>query len=100
MVGRLSLSDSAARVPLFSYFGSMNPLLVEILIIFLLLLANGVFAMAEISVVSSRRARLKKLADDGSTPARIAFTLAEEPTRFLSTVQIGITPAELMRIGM
>ena len=76
---------------MFSYFGSMNPLLVEILIIFLLLLANGVFAMAEISVVSSRRARLKKLADDGSTPARIAFTLAEEPTRFLSTVQIGIT---------
>jgi putative hemolysin len=91
LVGRLSLSGSAAEVPLFSYFGSMNPLLVEILIIFLLLLANGVFAMAEISVVSSRRARLKKLADDGSTPARIAFALAEEPTRFLSTVQIGIT---------
>ena len=47
--------------------------------------------MAEIAVVSSRKARLKKLADEGSEKARAALALALEPTRFLSTVQIGIT---------
>ena len=69
----------------------MSIVLVEILIIFLLLLANGVFAMTEIAVVSSRKARLKKAADEGSVRARAALELVEEPTRFLSTVQIGIT---------
>ncbi|MET0262281.1 MAG: hemolysin family protein [Rariglobus sp.] len=69
----------------------MNTVFTEILIIFLLLLANGVFAMAEIAVVSSRKGRLKKLADEGSARAKTALALAEEPTRFLSTVQIGIT---------
>jgi putative hemolysin len=64
---------------------------VEILIIFLLLLANGVFAMAEIAVVSSRKARLKSLADEGDPKARAALALAKHPTNFLSTVQIGIT---------
>ncbi len=64
---------------------------VEILIIFLLLLANGVFAMAEIAVVSSRKARLKSLADEGDPKARAALALAQQPTNFLSTVQIGIT---------
>ncbi|MFM1746785.1 MAG: hypothetical protein RLZZ188_451 [Verrucomicrobiota bacterium] len=63
----------------------------EILIIFLLLVANGVFAMAEIAVVSSRKARLKKLAEEGSADARSALALAQSPDRFLSTVQIGIT---------
>ncbi len=63
----------------------------EIFIIFLLLLANGVFAMAEIAVVSSRKARLKKLADEGSAKAQAALALAQSPDRFLSTVQIGIT---------
>jgi len=65
--------------------------LVEILILFLLLLANGVFAMAEIAIVSARKARLKKLADEGSARARAALALAQAPERFLSTVQIGIT---------
>lgn len=65
--------------------------LTEIIIIFVLLLANGVFAMAEIAVVSSRKARLKARAAEGSSQAAAALALAEEPTRFLSTVQIGIT---------
>jgi putative hemolysin len=65
--------------------------LIEILIIFVLLLINGVFAMAEIAIVSSRKARLKALAGEGSTTAIAALALAQEPTRFLSTVQIGIT---------
>lgn len=63
----------------------------EIFIIFLLLLVNGVFAMAEIAVVSSRKARLKKFADEGSAKAAAALALAQQPDRFLSTVQIGIT---------
>jgi putative hemolysin len=69
----------------------MNNILIEIVIIFCLLLANGVFAMAEISVVSSRKGRLKKLAADGAPGAVRALALAEQPNRFLSTVQIGIT---------
>ena len=66
-------------------------ILVEILIIFILLLANGVFAMSEIAVVSARKARLKSLADEGNPKAKAALALAQNPTHFLSTVQIGIT---------
>lgn len=69
----------------------MSQVAFEIAIILLLLVANGVFAMAEIAVVSSRKARLRRLADQGNGNARIAFELAEAPNRFLSTVQIGIT---------
>ena len=57
----------------------------------MLLIANGVFAMAEIAVVSAKKARLRRLADQGDGRARIALELAESPNRFLSTVQIGIT---------
>lgn len=66
-------------------------LFTEILIVFLLLLANGIFAMAEIAVVSARKARLEVLARDGSSAAKAALALSVDPTRFLSTVQIGIT---------
>ena len=69
----------------------MSSIAVEITIIFLLLIANGVFAMAEIAVVSSKKARLRRLAEQGDARARIALELAESPNRFLSTVQIGIT---------
>ena len=67
-----------------------NPVL-EILIIFLLLVANGVFAMAEIAIVSSRKARLQQLANAGNSQARTALELAANPNQFLATVQIGIT---------
>lgn len=63
----------------------------EILILFLLLVANGIFAMAEIAVVSVRKARLKVLADEGSHRAKLTLEVAQQPTRFLSTVQVGIT---------
>jgi len=66
-------------------------LLFEFFIILLLLAANGVFAMAEIAVVSSRKGRLRKLAAEGSKSAQAALALAESPDRFLSTVQVGIT---------
>jgi len=60
------------------------------LVLFLVLL-NGLFAMSEIAIVSSRRARLMQLADGGSAGARQALTLSAQPTRFLSSVQVGIT---------
>ncbi|PPS45050.1 hemolysin family protein [Chroococcidiopsis sp. TS-821] len=63
----------------------------EILIILLLIVANGIFAMSEIAVVSSRKARLQQLANEGNAKARAALKLAESPNNFLSTVQVGIT---------
>ena len=69
----------------------MSQVAFEVAILFVLLIANGVFAMAEIAVVSAKKARLRRLADQGDGRARIALELAESPNRFLSTVQIGIT---------
>jgi putative hemolysin len=69
----------------------MNAISTELILLFFLLLANGVFAMAEIAVVSARKARLKQLADEGSERAKSALALANEPTRFLSAVQVGIS---------
>lgn len=66
-------------------------LLLEISIVVLLTVLNGVLAMSELAVVSSRAARLRVLADQGSSGARLALQLADNPGRFLSTVQIGIT---------
>ncbi len=63
----------------------------EIFILFALILLNGVFAMSEIALVTARKARLQKLIDEGDTAALAAVKLGEDPTRFLSTIQIGIT---------
>ena len=60
-------------------------------LVLLLILLNGVFSMSETAVVSSRRARLQALAEGGAPGARIALGLAQEPNRFLSTIQIAIT---------
>ena len=65
--------------------------LAQIIILLVLVLANGLFAMAEIAIVSARKGRLQTLADEGSPGAAAALELAEEPNRFLSTVQVGIT---------
>ncbi|WP_159991716.1 hemolysin family protein [Pelistega ratti] len=65
--------------------------MLDLLIIFCLIFVNGLFAMSEIAVVSSKRLRLQKLADEGSKAAKAALNLADVPSRFLSTVQIGIT---------
>lgn len=64
---------------------------IEILIVLLLILANGVFAMSEMSVVSARKARLQEMAERGNRKALEALELANSPNRFLSTVQVGIT---------
>lgn len=69
----------------------MKELGFEIVVLFILLVANGVFAMAEIAMVSARKPRLRRLADLGNPRAKIAVELAESPNRFLSTVQVGIT---------
>jgi len=63
----------------------------EILILIALILLNGVFAMAEMSLVSARKFKLESAGKKGSKGARAALALSEHPTRFLSTVQIGIT---------
>lgn len=63
----------------------------EILIIVLLILLNGVFAMSEMALVSARKSSLEMQARQGSSGARRALRLAKDPDRFLSTVQIGIT---------
>lgn len=66
-------------------------LALQIAILIALTLLNGVFAMSELAVVSSRRAKLQAMAQEGTAGARTAIRLAEDPGRFLSTVQIGIT---------
>ncbi len=64
---------------------------IEILIILILILFNGFLAMAEIAVVSARKARLQQRIDEGDSKAAAALDLAKNPADFLSTVQIGIT---------
>ncbi|MGH9349436.1 MAG: CNNM domain-containing protein [Vicinamibacterales bacterium] len=66
-------------------------MLTDLAFLLALILLNGVFALSEIAIVSSRRVRLLQLAESGNTGAVRAFALAAEPTRFLSTVQVGIT---------
>jgi putative hemolysin len=63
----------------------------DLLLVFILILLNGLFALSEIAIVSSRRVRLVQMAEEGSTGAQRALQLASEPTRFLSSVQVGIT---------
>lgn len=63
----------------------------EILIILLLILLNGLFAMSEIAMVSARKSRLATAAKRGDKAARRALDMAEDPGNFLSTIQIGIT---------
>jgi putative hemolysin len=63
----------------------------ELVAIFLLILANGVFAMSEIALVAVRKSRLQAWAEKGNRKARAAVELAKNPNQFFSTVQIGIT---------
>jgi putative hemolysin len=63
----------------------------EIAVLAALILLNGLFAMSEIALVTARRARLQALVDGGDAGAAAAMALNEQPTRFLSTIQVGIT---------
>jgi putative hemolysin len=69
----------------------MSSVLIEIVVILLLTVINGVFALSEIAIVSGRKMRLQHLAGRGNARAKAALQLAIEPAEFLSTVQIGIT---------
>src|SRR5437868_1193605 len=68
-----------------------QPPLMEVLLIALLTVLNGVFAMSELGLASSRKARLQAMAEEGDHGAATALKLMEQPTRFLSTVQVGMT---------
>ena len=70
----------------------MDPLgsIKEVFIVIVLILMNGLLAMLEMALVSARKSRLEQLADEG-TASCVYLKLAQEPTEFLSTVQIGIT---------
>lgn len=63
----------------------------ELVVVFLLIVLNGVFAMSELAIVSSRRPRLAAMAQAGDLGAEAALRLKDDPSRFLSAVQIGIT---------
>lgn len=63
----------------------------DLIIIVILILLNGIFSMSEVALISARKSRLSSAAKKGSRNAATALKLAEEPDRFLSTVQIGIT---------
>lgn len=68
----------------------------EIVLLAALIVLNGVFAMSEIALVTARRARLARLAERGDAAAAAAIGLHDEPTRFLSTVQVGITSIAIL----
>src|SRR5580704_2739891 len=63
----------------------------HLLTVLLLILLNGLFAMAEIALVSARPARLQPLADEGNAGAQAAVELKADPSRLLATVQVGVT---------
>lgn len=69
----------------------MSSITFEIFIIFVLIIANGLFSMSEMAIVSARKVRLQQLANQGDVNARVALKLAESPNNFLSIVQVGIT---------
>jgi putative hemolysin len=68
----------------------------DFLIILLLIAINGLLAMSEMAIVSSRKTRLQQLADEGNSGAGLALKLAQEPGHFLSTVQVGITAIAIL----
>jgi putative hemolysin len=68
----------------------------DFLLIALLTLVNGLFAMSEMALASSRRARLAAMAEAGDRGAQAALKLMDQPTRFLSTVQVGITSISII----
>jgi putative hemolysin len=68
----------------------------EVAILFALIVLNGVFAMSEIALVTARKARLQSLVEQGDAGAAAAVKLGEDPTRFLSTIQIGITSISVL----
>lgn len=74
----------------------MQPVWNEIFLIFLLILFNGLISMSEAAMLSARKARLQQRVNHGDKRAHLALKLTEEPNKFLSTVQIGITVTDVL----
>jgi putative hemolysin len=70
---------------------STDSIKIELFLLLLLISLNGLFALSELAIVSSRKARLDQLAKEGDSRARVALDLANSPDSFLPTIQIGIT---------
>jgi putative hemolysin len=70
--------------------------IMDIALILILIVINGIFAMSEMSLISSGKVRLQKLADEHRAGAQTALKLHQEPSRFLSTVQVGITSVGIL----
>src|SRR5512137_1365226 len=68
----------------------------DVLIILLLILLNGILALSEAAMLSVRKTRLQQRVNEGDKRARVALKLAENPNRFLSTIQIGITVIDVL----
>ena len=63
----------------------------DLIVVLVLTIANGIFSMSEMAIVSAKKVRLQEMAERGNVNAKAAFALANSPNRFLSTVQVGIT---------
>jgi putative hemolysin len=74
----------------------MSRIAIEMLVLAVLILANALFAMAEIAVVSARKTRLQQQAQEGNKRAQVALELANAPNQFLATIQLGITLVGIM----
>ena len=68
----------------------------EIILLFSLIVVNGVLAMSEVALLTSKRAKLSAMAAKGKKSATAALRISEDPTQFLSTIQIGITSIGLL----
>jgi CBS domain containing-hemolysin-like protein len=75
---------------------SLWPIILKVVVVFLLVLANGYFVAAEFAVVSVRRSRIVGLVAEGNKRARVVMRLMDNLTAFISTVQVGITVASLL----
>jgi putative hemolysin len=74
----------------------MSKIAIEIFVLVVLILANALFAMSEIAVVSARKTRLQQQAQEGNKRAQVALELANAPNQFLATIQLGITLVGIM----
>jgi len=69
----------------------LDSFLMSILVVLILIILNGIFAMTELALVTAKKSRLEKMAEDGDSRAKYALQLANNPNQLLSTIQIGIT---------
>ncbi|PYS87543.1 MAG: hemolysin [Acidobacteria bacterium] len=91
------MDDPASLLFFFQSSGSITPaeIVTELFLIFLIVALNGFFVASEFALVSVRRTRIEKLAAEGGKPAVAALRLLDQPTKFISAVQLGVTLASL-----